>query len=112
METKKQIYQMQKKLGINLTIMLQKLEEHYGKKPIIYATEKSYECYIANNYEGYPIWIRNVITKPNLIDGREWTIWQYSNRGVLKGYIGKEKYIDLNVFNGSKEDFEKMLFQK
>ncbi len=36
----------------------------------------------------------------------KWTFWQYTNRGRLSGYNGKEKYIDLNVFYGNEEEFE------
>lgn len=82
------------------------LESHYGMKPIIYATEKSYSLYIADAYEDYDIWIRNVITSPKLSDNRRWTFWQYTNWERLDGYKGKEKYIDMNVFNGTKDDFE------
>lgn len=85
--------------------LLETLYEYYHVKPIIYATMKSYELYLADFYEEYPIWIRNVYTKPVLSDGREWVFWQYSHKGRLNGYSGKEKFIDLNVFNGSKEYF-------
>ena len=85
--------------------MLCALEKYYGLKPVIYATEKSYKLYLSGEYEEYDIWIRNVISKPNLSDGREWTFWQFTNRGKLDGYKGKEKYIDINVFCGSKEEF-------
>lgn len=85
---------------------LQKLTEHYGITPVLYATEKSYSLYLKNSYEEYDIWIRNVVTSPSLSDGREWTFWQYTNRKRLDGYTGKEPYIDLNVFNGSEDQFE------
>ena len=91
-----------------LQIMLEKLEEYYEKKPIIYATYKSYNLYIANNFEGNYIWIRDVYFKPNLKDNRGWTFWQYSNKVRLNGYSGQEKRIDMNVFNGDKEKFEKI----
>ncbi len=84
---------------------IEKLEEHYGKKPIIYATKRSYDLYIKDNYTDYPIWIRNVIAKPKLSDNRNWTFWQYTNREKLDGYSGDEKYIDMNVFNGSYDEF-------
>ncbi len=96
-------------VSAQLKIMLELLEEHYGQKPIIYATEKSYKLYLSNDYEEYDIWIRNVISKPKLSDGRTWTFWQYTNRGKLDGYNGKEKFIDLNVFSGSKEEFASFL---
>lgn len=88
-----------------LTVMLDRLEEYYGMKPIIYATEKSYTLYLANAFQEYDIWIRNVITSPHLSDHREWTFWQYTNRRKLEGYQGDENYIDMNVFRGSSEDF-------
>ncbi len=92
-----------------LKAMLDALEEHYQLKPIIYATEKSYELYLSGDYEEYDIWIRNVITKPKLSDDREWTFWQYTNREKFDGYVGQEKYIDVNVFNGDVEDFNAYL---
>lgn len=38
-------------------------------------------------------------------DDVNWTLWQYSNRHHLKGYKGTERYIDMNVFNGSADEF-------
>ena len=88
-----------------LKVMLDLLEKNYDQKPIIYATEKTYELYLLNDYEEYDVWIRNVVSKPKLSDNREWTFWQYTNRDKLDGYNGKEKYIDVNVFNGSFEEY-------
>ncbi len=85
--------------------LLSGLENHYGVKPILYATEKSYSLYLANRYDSYDIWIRNVITSPTLSDGRDWTFWQYTNRERLDGYDGKEEFIDMNVFYGTWDQF-------
>lgn len=90
-----------------LTVLLEKLEKHYCKKPIIYATQKSYNLYIKDSYQDYPIWIRDVLTKPKLSDNRTWTFWQYTDKEKLDGYSGKERFIDMNVFNGSNEEFMK-----
>lgn len=89
-----------------LNVLMKRLEDYYGMKPIVYATEKSYSLYLAGEYEEYDIWIRNVITEPHLSDNREWTFWQYTNRERLAGYNGKERFIDVNVFNGTAEEFE------
>lgn len=91
----------------NLTDMLKKLEEYYGAKPIIYATRKAYRLFISGSYQDYDIWIRDVYFKPTELDGQQWVFWQYSDKGILEGYTGTEKYIDLNVFNGSQEEFRK-----
>jgi lysozyme len=90
----------------NLTTMLEMLEKFYGVKPIIYATQKSYKLYISGSYTEYDIWIRNVFFKPSLPDEREWTFWQYSDKEKLKGYNGSEKFIDMNVFKGSQQEFD------
>lgn len=89
-----------------LDLLLTRLEEHYGMRPILYATEKSYSLYLAGGYEEYDIWIRNVTGTPGLSDGKSWTFWQYTNRARLEGYRGEEPYIDLNVFCGTAAEFE------
>ena len=48
---------------------------------------------------GYPLWIREVYQLPRM----PFLFWQYSDRGRLEGHDGPEEFIDLNVFNGSKE---------
>ncbi len=82
--------------------LLEILEEHYGVKPIIYTTLPVYNRYIRENFSDYPLWIRNVFCEPQFID---WKFWQYSDKGELYGFVGEEKYIDLNVYNGSEEEF-------
>ncbi len=85
-----------------LKTLLDTLEEHYGKKPIIYATGSAYSLYIAENFDEYDLWIRDVYFTPD----KDWTFWQYSDTARLDGYIGEEKHIDLDVFNGGREEFE------
>jgi lysozyme len=89
-----------------LNILLQILEQYYEKKPIIYATQKSYKLYISGSFSNYDIWIRNVFLAPKLSDGRNFTFWQYSDKIKLSGYNGEEKFIDMNVFNGTQQDFD------
>lgn len=79
-----------------------KIRDYYGKKPIIYATEEFYNDYLINQMMETKIWIRNIFFNPELPDNREWTIWQYSNRGRIKGI---EKNVDLNVFHGNEIEF-------
>jgi len=88
-----------------LHILLEKLTEHYGQRPIIYTTPESYNLYIANDFADYPIWYRDILRYSRPSDGRQFTIWQYSNRHRMAGFSGEEKYIDMNVFNGSLAEF-------
>ena len=88
-----------------LKTLLEKLEEHYGVKPIIYATGTAYNMYVKEDLADYDLWIRSVYFKPE--SSKQWTFWQYSDTATLDGYDGEEKHIDLNVFNGSAEEFKK-----
>ena len=88
--------------------MLEKLEENYGAKPIIYTTYKVYYKYIKDEFDDYPLWIRNVYFSPNVDLRGKWTLWQYSDSGVLEGYQGDEKYIDQNVFCGTEEELKEL----
>ena len=36
----------------------------------------------------------------------DWQFWQYCDHGKLDGYEGDEQYIDLNVYCGSRREFE------
>lgn len=82
--------------------LLEELEEHYGTKPMIYTTLPVYLRYVRGEFSDYPLWIRSVNFEPDFMD---WKFWQYSDRGELYGYNGEEKYIDLNVYNGTMEEF-------
>lgn len=95
----------------NLKLFLDILEDYYGVKPIIYATVKSYKLYVKNEFNEYPLWIRNVYFSPNLGMKNRWTFWQYTDTAVLKGYHGDEKYIDMNVFRGTEKEFRDLLIK-
>ena len=95
------------KVRIELDVLLHAMESHYGAKPIIYATEECYRLYLAGYYAEYDIWIRNVRTRPAKLNNQTWTFWQYTNRERLDGYVGKERFIDMNVFKGTIEEFAK-----
>ena len=65
---------------------------------------RSYELYIKDDFSDYPLWIRDVYFTPD--EGIGWLFWQYSDKGRLTGYVGEERYIDLNAFAGSREELE------
>ncbi len=72
----------------------------------MYVTCEAYEKYIQEKFKDYEIWIRDILKYPRLQDNREWTIWQYSNRGRVDGING---FVDMNVFKGNAEDFERFI---
>ena len=78
------------------------VKSYYTMKPVIYTTEEWLPV-LKEEFMDYDVWIRNVYGKPD--PSINWTFWQYSNRHVLSGYSGTERYIDMNVFAGDEEDF-------
>ncbi|MBK5720245.1 glycoside hydrolase family 25 protein [Dysgonomonas sp. Marseille-P4677] len=85
------------------------IEDHYQRKVIIYTTNEFYKNYLINQFPENPIWIRDILSEPNLPDGRNWMFWQFTNKGKLEGI---NTPVDLNAFNGSREEFEKLLIIK
>lgn len=80
------------------------IERNYSVKPIIYATDQTYDLLIRGSFDDCTLWYRSVYTSvPKEIP---WTLWQFSNRHVLSGYKGRERFIDMNVFNGTVREFE------
>jgi len=88
-----------------LEVFLKRLEQAYRRKPILYVTRKAYRWIVADGFRDYPIWIRNMLWKPWLW-GREWTFWQYTDRGTVAGVSGA---VDLNVFAGSRAEFLRLV---
>lgn len=93
---------------------LNQVEQAYHKKPVIYATMEAWKRYIRGRFDEYPLWIRNIWREPALKSGTEngqeqsWIFWQYTDRERLRGYSGEETFIDLNVFYGSEEEWQKI----
>lgn len=90
-----------------MDIILERLEERYGKKPLIYTNNHFYDMYISGKYDEYPIWISDHDIPETLADGRKWTFCQYTFEGSSEYIAGGEKYVDFNVFNGTGWEFRK-----
>ena len=87
-----------------LRTMVDILTEEYGMTPIIYVSEDTYETIVNGHFDDCDLWYRSVYSSvPENVD---WTLWQFSNRHHLDGYNGEERYIDMNAFNGTEEEFE------
>lgn len=88
-----------------LQLLLDELEAYYGRKPVIYTTMTAYRTLIQGEFTQYPLWIRNIYYEP-FLGGRNCVFWQYSDKGMLEGYSGEERFIDLNVFRGDRLELE------
>lgn len=80
---------------------LKLMEQHYELKPILYVNNNFYDSYFSTEaFDSYPLWISQLTnTAPEQDD---WVLWQFSHSGIIPGI---NEYVDVNAFNGSKEDF-------
>jgi len=86
-----------------MQVFMDKLERHYGQRPIIYTAPDFYEDNLTGEFLNYPFWLRAVAQHPSKVyPGRKWVFWQYSGSGLSHGVDGK---IDLNVFHGGVEQW-------
>ncbi|TRC94906.1 glycoside hydrolase family 25 protein [Mesorhizobium sp. WSM4303] len=81
-----------------MQVFMDKLERHYGQRPIIYTSPDFYRDNLKGAFLEYPFWLRAVARHPSKVyPGRKWLFWQYSGSGLSHGVTGR---IDLNVFHG------------
>lgn len=84
-------------------IWLDRIEKHYGVKPILYTSYKFKKRYLNDSmFNAYPYWIAHYYVDSVRYEGN-WHFWQHTDVGSVPGI--KEK-VDLNVFNGSLEELQ------
>lgn len=94
-----------KSLKKGLKKWLNKVETHFGIKPIIYTSDSYYKNYLSDTtFQNYIFWIANFnpVIHPQF---KKWKIWQFSKTGRIEG-INHD--VDFNVFNGNIEELKKM----
>ncbi len=90
-----------------MQVFMDRLERHYGQRPIIYTAPDFYKDNLAGELKDYPFWLRAVAQHPSKVyPDRKWLFWQYSGSGLSHGVDGK---IDLNVFNGGEEAWHRWI---
>ena len=94
------------KLQQDLKLWLKKVENHYGVKPILYASYKFKTRYLNDSvFNSYPYWIAHYYVDSVRYQG-DWKFWQHTDVGTLPGIDEK---VDLNIFNGSLSELQRML---
>ncbi|MDR2591507.1 MAG: hypothetical protein LBC59_01705 [Chitinispirillales bacterium] len=86
---------------------IDKLEEYYKHKVIIYTTQDAYKFIIKDNIEN-PLWYRSIYIALNK-DMPNVLFWQYHNSAKVKGI---NKPVDLNVFRGGMEELGDLIMKK
>ena len=86
-----------------LLSFMKAVKARIGSYPIIYCNYDYYLLYLKTNVtEECKLWIVDYKNKPNC----KWTFWQTTDKFNVGGIKGK---VDFNMFNGTREDFKKLL---
>ena len=96
---------MPRPAGAGLRRWLTIVEKHYGIKPVIYTGESFYHDFLRDEFGGYDFWIANYNFFVESIDN-EWTVWQFTEKAAIRGIEGP---VDVNIFNGSRAEMEKLV---
>lgn len=74
------------------------LKGKYGAEPVLYVTDEFYEHYLRGRLNTSNYWVRSIFGRPKFPEATNWRIWQFANRGRVKGIA---EPVDLNVLNGA-----------
>ena len=76
-----------------MKVMLDEMERHFGKRPIIYTNIEFYNAILAGGaFADYPIWVRSTKHNPAMrYSDRDWQFWQYQANGVGAGDRGRSR---------------------
>ena len=94
------------KIIIELQKCVNRLEEHYKHRVIIYTTRDAYKEIIKDNFDN-PLWYRSIIF-PVRKNMNNLVFWQYHNSATIEGVKTK---VDLNVFKGNMTELEKLIME-
>ncbi|BAQ17007.1 glycoside hydrolase family 25 protein [Methyloceanibacter caenitepidi] len=90
-----------------IKIILDAMERHTGKRPIIYTDPRFHKDILEGQFEDYHFWLRSVAAEPHKrYPGRKWAFWQFTATGHVPGVPGK---CDRNIYNGSRADWNLVL---
>ncbi|WP_407644927.1 glycoside hydrolase family 25 protein [Devosia rhizoryzae] len=91
-----------------IRVMLDAMERHTGKLPIIYTDMNFHRDVLDGEYFPNAFWLRSTAAEPHeRYNNRPWTFWQYTQTGVVRGIKGE---VDRNVFYGNQEDWLRFLW--
>lgn len=90
-----------------IRVMLDAMEAHTGKRPIIYTDPKFHADVLEGEFTDYQFWLRSTAAKPAVRYGsRDWTFWQFTTTGRVPGVAGA---VDRNSFNGTSAEWARVL---
>lgn len=88
-----------------LRTFLDAVESGTGRTPILYVTRESFGRIVRGHFDGYPLWVREVVFHPSITDYPKMVFWQYAGNGRARGI---RTLVDLNAFVGTRRAFESL----
>lgn len=91
-------------LRVGLKRWLDRVESHYGLKPILYSGDSYFTDFLEKEFKDYKLWIANYnfwVESPK----DHWDFWQFSERGKVKGIKGA---VDINMYHSDIEKLEEL----
>lgn len=76
---------------------LDRVEAHYGIRPIIYSGEKYYSDFLKSEFSNYTFWVANYNEWVGTIKD-DWAFWQFTEKAAIPGISER---VDLNIYNGT-----------
>jgi lysozyme len=94
------------KVRMRLKEFMTELKKHTRQKPIIYTNGNGYSNFIEDDFDHHTLWLSATNTwRPAMMDC---TFWQFNMDADLMAITHRA---DLNVFRGSREEWEKYLVE-
>jgi len=90
------------RLKIGLRRWLNRIEEHYKLKPIIYTGESYYKDFLKEEFSDYLFWIANYNFYREKME-EDWLFWQFTEKASVSGIKGN---VDVNIFNGDLQQLQ------
>jgi lysozyme len=85
-----------------VTTFLAMIEEHFGRRPVLYTDVMFDAAYLRGHFTRETFWTRSIVLPP-WFRTDQWLIWQYHSCGQRAGINGS---VDLNAFRGSRRQLE------
>lgn len=88
---------------------LEKVEKHYGVRPIIYTYEYFIIDYLSDpKFDNYDFWVAKHRNEPPTV--RRWNFWQFTDKAKVPGI--NQNTVDVEIYNGDYSEFKEYINRK
>jgi lysozyme len=97
--------------GADIKLCIQIIKKNLGVDPLIYTGFYMWRDEVAGSsdafFANYPLWIATYATSPMIPKPwKDWTFWQYTDKGDGLKYGVESLNIDMDYFNGTEQQFD------